>query len=358
MIRTVRVSCSSLTRCTSPKRESRRSTLESGNTGGTRKKTVKSKYGFGKFGPPESAEDTDPFKWIAYLRWQADLSVETVRTLAEAFRKKCPKAIILGPDEIATLCPNDWERMGRVIDVATGQILCAAGGARRFNAGYLVKFHRDLTSRPVYPYVQLTKYGRSPTVETVYDWFDQLLQAGGEGVFLGAVEWFDRSLNHPKYAAPRKWWARARYCGTNADATARPPPRRQDDGTPFRQFHADVPPGSGSNADGSNVRHAGARGRRRGSRLRTTFRSREILRSGMSSRSSVLPDAKYADPSLCDAALRFVRRGGTLVVTDPEAFSFLLDGSDPAGVSQGVVRRDAFGRGTAKHGCLEWGLDE
>ena len=71
----------------------------------------------------------------------------------------------------------------------------------------------------------------------------------------------------------------------------------------------------------------------------------------------VLPDAKYADPSLCDAALRFVRRGGTLVVTDPEAFSFLLDGSDPAAFRKelfGAVRSEGKPQNTV---VLEWGLE-
>ena len=299
--------------------------------------TVKEKYGFGKFGLPESTDDTDPFRWIAYLRWQADLSVKTVRTLASAFRNKCPKAIILGPDEIATFCPHDWERMGREIDIATGQTLCAAGGSRRFNVGYLVKFHRDLTNRPVYPYVQLIKYGRSPTVETVYDWFDQLLQAGGEGAFVGAVEWFDRSLNHPKYAAPRKWRAVLDIVDT---MQALPQVRRPEDKTmavhfgSFTQMSRRTP----------DQTRMGATFAMLGPRAKAWFTFTDDFQIERDTtrwdefKVVVLPDAKYADRSLCDAALRFVRRGGTLVVTDPEAFSFLLDGSDPA-----AFRKQLFG---------------
>ncbi len=305
--------------------------------------TVKQKYGFGKYGLPDDSEDTDPLKWIAYLRWQADLSVETISQLAKAMRKKCPQAIILGPDEFATFCPVDWERMGRVIDIATGQTLSSAGGARQYNVGYLVKFHHDLTRRPVYPYVQLIKYGRSPSVETLYDWIDQSLRGGGEGLFVGAVEWFDRGLNHPKYAAGRKWQAtldivdQLRTMGIV---------RRPDDKTmalhfsSFTQMTRRAP-------DQSVV---GATYAMLGPRARAWFTFTDDFQVERDPtrwdefKIVVMPDAKYAGKSLRRAALRLVERGGTLVVTDPEAFSFGLDGADLTDFRKrlfGVVRKKA-----------------
>ncbi|MEA1950380.1 MAG: beta-galactosidase trimerization domain-containing protein, partial [Planctomycetota bacterium] len=311
--------------------------------------TVKQKYGFGKFGLPDGSEDTDPLKWIAYLRWQADLSVDTIRQLSEAMRKKCPQAIILGPDEFATFCPVDWERMGQVIDIATGQTLCSAGGARRYNVGYLVKFHRDLTGRPVYPYVQLIKYGRSPSVETLYEWIDQSLRGGGEGLFVGAVEWFDRGLNHPKYAAGRKWQAtldivdRLQTMGKV---------RRPDDKTMALHFSSFT---QMTRRDAPDQTIVGAAYAMLGPRVKAWFTFTDdfqIERDGVCCNGArwdefkvvVMPDAKYAGKSLRSAALRLVERGGTLVVTDPEAFSFALDGTDLADFRKqlfGVTRQKA-----------------
>ena len=305
--------------------------------------TVKEKYGFGKYGVPESRQDADPLKWIAYLRWQADLSVETVRVLAEAFRKKCPKAIILGPDEFATFCPMDWQRMGQVVDVATGQTLCSAGGARQFNAGYLVKFHRDLTNRPVYPYVQLIKYGRSPSVETLYGWIDQLARGGSEGMFVGAVEWFDRDLNHPRYAAVQKWQATLDIAQT-LQTMGRV--RRPDDKTMALHFGSFTQMARGASPDQTVV---GATYGMLGPRARAWFTftddfqiERDVTRWD-EFKVVVMPDAKYVDRSLCRAARRLVQRGGTLIVTDPEAYSFALDGTDLAD-----FRKELFGVTRAK----------
>ena len=287
---------------------------------------VKEKYGFGRFGIPDSMDDTNPFKWIAYLRWQAEMTVDTFGKVRAKLKEMNPKTLFLGPDEYASFCPLDWQRMGQVIDIQPGQLLCGASGQRRFNAGYLVKFYHDLTGKPVYPFLQFVKYGASPSVDTVYDWANQILRNGGEGLFVGAVEWFDRYLNHPKYAAPRKWQAVLDIIDTMQKMEKVRLPKKSLMALHFSSF---TQMSRGRSPDQTKLGSAYALlGPRAKSWFTFTddFQIERNINLWDKFRVVVMPDAKYISEAMTKAIQRFVNRGGILVVTDPNAFLFRIDG--------------------------------
>ncbi len=287
---------------------------------------VINQYGFGHIGIPDSNDDSDPFKWIAYLRWQADLTVETFRRVNLELKKINSQILFLGPDEYASFCPLDWERMGKVIDIQPGQLLCGASGQRRFNAGYLVKFYHDLTGKPVYPFLQFVKYGASPSIETVYEWANQILRNGGEGMFVGGVEWFDRYLNHPKYAAPRKWQAILDIVDTmqNMEKVRLPAYSKM-----ALHFSSYTQMSRGRSPEQTILGSAYALlGPRAKSWFTFTddFQVDRNIKRWDEFKVVIMPDAKYVSSSMIRAIKRFVQRGGMLVVTDPNAFGFRIDG--------------------------------
>ncbi len=298
---------------------------------------VKTKYGFGKFDIPESANDSDPFRRIAWMRWNADLSVETLKTIAQALRAKYPSAQILGFDEWAAATPHDWSRLAQFIDLQPGQVLPMESGFRQFAAAYIAKFHADLTGKPAYPYLQFIKYPSSITVDRLYDWNDLLFQGGAEGIFVGAVEWFDRSLGHPKFSDPEKWEAML-----NIIRRTQSMPKLKFPENPQMAVHF------GSYSLMAKLRNPENQlypvFSMLGPRCRSWFTITDDFQIERDPahwdkyQVVVITEEKYISEALQTAIDRLLERGGTLIVLDPEAFSHRIDGTDLAD-----YRRELFG---------------
>lgn len=166
---------------------------------------VRARFGGGKVGLPESSEDPDPHRWIAYYSWAGDMFMDHLRDLRRAIDESGTGAQLLGPDEASTLCPWPWREMAGVVDVFTGQSLPYRRTAHQYNTGYLTKCYRDMTGKPVHGATQIVMYAGSPSPEEVQRRYSQVLQNGGEGQMLIAEEWGDRELSHHQYAAPERW---------------------------------------------------------------------------------------------------------------------------------------------------------
>ena len=297
---------------------------------------IKQRYGFGKFGMPD---DESPYRWISYLRWQAEKSSEMIKLLSQEVRKRWPEIIILGPDEHSTFCPLDYERIGDYIDIQTGQTLATMSGYRQYNSGYMVKFYRDLTQKPVYPYIQVVKYGPSPSVETVYKWVDYALQNGAEGLFVGAVEWFDRTVNHPQYTAPTKW---SNYLSIIKQLRSLPRVRRPEDSSVALHFSSFTQMSRGRmHLDKKRLASAYAI---LGPKCRSWFTFTDDFQLERDPerwekyKVVVMPDCQYISESMQKTIQRFVANGGTLIVTDPKAFFNRIDGESLNG-----FREELFG---------------
>jgi len=166
---------------------------------------VRTRYGDGRYGLPAGPEDTDPFRWIAYLNWANDRWTETFRRLREVIDHSGCGAKLLGPDELGFLQPLPWCDLAQYADVFTGQSLYSRGSARYFTPGWITKSVRDVTGKPVHNATQVVKYSGSPPPEEVQRQYSDVLRNGGEGEMLISVEWFDRELSHHRYSAPERW---------------------------------------------------------------------------------------------------------------------------------------------------------
>lgn len=299
--------------------------------------TVRTRYGFGKYGIPTSESDKDAFRRIAYWRWQSDLAVEALRKIGTALHEVAPDVAFMGTDEFASPTPLDWERIGAQVDIQLGQTLATTDGWRKYNPGYIAKFMRDLSGKPVYPFIQVIKYGTSPSPDTVHDWVNQVLRGGAEGVFVGGVEWFDRDLNHPHYAAPEKWRA---Y--TDLVEQVQRLPKIRYPANPDVALHYS----SYTNMANLDQRRFGASYALLGPRAGTWFTVTDDFQIDRSQEKwrpykvVVAPESIYVSRENIAAMQKYVEQGGTLVLSDPQSLSWLIDGEKPSGEQrklQGIV---------------------
>ncbi len=288
---------------------------------------VKERFGFGKYGLPASDDDPDPFKKIAYLRCQADQSIATLLDWRREILRANPKAIIVGTDEWSSATPLDWERMAQASDIQPGQTLHYRRGVFRFTSSYLTKFYHDLTGKPVYPYLQFIKYPSPPKIEALYEWMDQIFQAGGSGVFAGAVEWFDRELNHPKISDPEKWEAFLSICDRAQRMNKLKLPEDPKIAIHYGSYTAMA---NGRNASSKPFAWYSLLGPRSRSYPTITDDFRIDRDNSRWDKFSlvVLPDQKFLSEETIHAIERFLSRGGTLLVPDRDAFQFRIDGED------------------------------
>jgi hypothetical protein len=279
---------------------------------------VRTKYGHGEFGLPTGPDDPDPYRWMAYLSWANDRWVETFARLRQVIDDSGCGAQLLGPDEVGVLQPLPWCDLAQYVDVFTGQCLFARGSARQYVAGWTTKFSRDLTQKEVFNATQVVKYSGSPSPEEVQRQYSEVLQNGGAGQMLIAVEWFDRELNHHKYSAPA-WWATIKNLLTS-----------------MANYQIQTPQQSSVALLFSSLSHQALGNQQRdtallslyallGPRLQAwpqvvdTYALARHHSALDGFKIAVAPYIPYENPEVCTQLQKFVRGGGTLIITDPQA---------------------------------------
>lgn len=289
--------------------------------------TVKNNYGFGRYGMPESDEDRDPFKWIAFLRYQAAETVETVKKYYDAYKKVNPQGLVVGCDEWSAVTPLDWEKMGENCDLQPGQALHTLGGTAQFASAIMSKFYADLTKKPVYPYLQIIAYPTAPRSATLKLWVDQALQGGADGIFVGAVEWFDRFFNHPKFSAPENWQLYLELMDNIRRTTVIERPK---DNLVALHFGSYSMMSRRRTTVNSITPMFGILGPRARSWFTITddFGIDRDIKRWDDYKIVCINDSKYISETMQKALLRVVERGGVLLVTDPDAFSYRIDGEN------------------------------
>lgn len=302
---------------------------------------IKRDYGFGKYGMPESDEDSNPFRWIAYKRWVTDKLKERYAKLYKQVKLTHPNVVIVGPDPAGNVPPDDYSGFAPFIDIAVGQAINNLQSpylAHKLMVGYATKSLVDLSGKPAYTTVQCCDYLGSPTPEHIRERFSQVFRNGGSGVFLLAVEWFDRELNHHKYASPLRWLAILEICKHITSMNKVRIPNDPDIAILY-------------SSDSLSARHGSSLPEEMlsaycitGPLCRTWFEfvdDRQIERNIKKLEQYkilIVPYAKYERSNVVHKIIKFVERGGILICTDPEAFSFDINGD-----SSDHLRRSLFG---------------
>ncbi len=151
-------------------------------------KEIKEKYGFGKYGMPESDTDADPFARIAHRRWVSDKLTELFRKTYEEVRKVNPDNVMLAPDFASGVPAADIEAWAPYFDIFNAQCSSAPNPfVGRFCVGCDTKVLADLSGKPVWMAVQNARpasHGYTVTPEYVREMYSQVFRNGGHGLFL------------------------------------------------------------------------------------------------------------------------------------------------------------------------------
>lgn len=184
---------------------------------------VRQRFGGGVHGLPDGPDDDNPYRWIAYYSWAGDQLARTFARLRQVIDDSGCGAKLLGPDEFGAFCPLPWADLARSADLFVGQSLPISYTARAYTPGFITRCALDMTGKPVHNATQIVSYGGSPSPEEVQRRYSQVLQNGGEGQMLIAVEWFDRELNHHQHSAPERWATVCNFLRLMAENRVRTP---------------------------------------------------------------------------------------------------------------------------------------
>jgi hypothetical protein len=310
---------------------------------------IKRDYGFGKFGMPDSEDDPNVFKRIAYRRWVNAKLAETYKSTFEAVKKINPQLKMLGPDQSGAVPPIDYDAITPYFDFIINQSWYGAKPfVRQLANGADAKATVDLSQCPVW---QLPQHTFATDLETVREQYSQVYRNGAQGLAILGVHWYDREMEHPEYINPQKWKALLEindtvthmnkvkipkpdtailYCSDTLLSYPNPKMAAPDH---YQMYSAYAALGQ---EIGSWFSFVSDRQIERGTRKLSDYK---IL---------YIPLAKYSRSSVLDKIKDFVKAGGTVVCTDPEAFSWNINGEvlsnqweELSGVHKSTLRASA-----------------
>lgn len=289
--------------------------------------TVREEYGGGIYGLPTGPDDENPYRWIAYYSWAGDLWADTFRRLRRVIDDSGCGAKLLGPDEIGALMPLPWCDLAESVDVFTGQSLASRGSAQAHITGFITKCAHDFTGKPVHNATQIVKYGGSPSPEEVQRRYSEVLQNGGEGQMLIAVEWFDRELNHHQFSAPERWATIKNLLRLMSECQVQTP--AESDVALMYSSPSAMAQGTAPSSNELMAAYAICGPKLRGwPAMVDSYALRKAKASLEGYKVVVMTSAPYETAEVYAQLERFVRDGGLLVCADPGALQTDQFGND------------------------------
>lgn len=290
---------------------------------------IKEKFGFGKYGMPESPTDPDPLKRIAYRRWINARLTETYAKARETVKKINPRLVMLSPNISSAGVPMDIEAMSPYFDAACNQSATTLDPfTRRLSTGADTKALADLSGLPVFGAVQHHFVRGDP--QALREEFSQIFRNGGQGVWLHAAEWWDRELETGKYTNTLQWRAMREICDMAAKMNKVKLP------TPDTAMlyasdtfltHIDNPKMSNEETPQVYAAYAAL-----GPCVGTWFSfvsDRQIDRGTRqlgNYKALYIPRGMYERGAVLDKMEQYLREGGTVICTDPTAFTWDING--------------------------------
>ncbi|MGD9695955.1 MAG: beta-galactosidase [Thermoleophilia bacterium] len=297
-------------------------------------------------------------RYLAWNRFSSDRFFRMKAEQAALIRRIDPDAVVNPNDYgfIDGFMPWDYTRLAAFADVVEADPYVSyaerdRAGRGRYNPGFGAKLLSDLTGRRTRIVVQAFTYSRySPQPADLWTWSAQALRAGATDLSFFASG-NPRFRNRPLYDAMLAI-ARNLRGGRLPEAPTDP-----------AQL---VVYATASEGQGQPERTGGVRPRTSGDALYTAYALLGELNGARFSfdadtrltsdparlataRTLWLPNADTLDPAFAQAVAAWVRAGGTLVVTDPDAFT-----RTPAGASLSAVRDELIGAplGPARTGSI------
>jgi hypothetical protein len=305
---------------------------------------------YGAEAPKAKARKTDDpregLRWLAYSRWSGDRLFALKAAQAAAIRRLDSDAKIIPADFgfIDGFTPWDYSRLGEFGDIAEADPYVSLAeaenpGRGRYNPGFTAKFLSDLSGKRTRIVLQAFKYASyTPETADLYTWAAQALRAGATDISLFASD-------NPRFTDPDRYTGLLALSQSLKGATLPDPPV---DPTNLVVY------ATASEGQGQPNRIGGARYRTSGDALYSTYSLLGELAHGAFSfdadtrlvreparlaaaRTIWLPRADTLDRPFADALVAWVKQGGTLIVTDPDAFTRTPTGASLADVRDALV---------------------
>jgi len=314
---------------------------------------IREHYGFGKFGIPDSFTEGDPFDRIAFARWAWDKLTPVFVDGYAAAKRANPDMMIMGPTHGSTATSGDIEAWSAGLDIYGGQTVGAQTNTLFdwVRPGCNTKLYVDLSGIPTWMMVHMSKR-QMPVRDAEYmrEAYSQVFRNGGENVWLMHMEFFDREIEDAMFAEPSKWHAMLELVKAIRDMRLPRMPEVADTAILFSAITTVTDQWGGLSGD--NDRHISAYAAL-GPCLRNWFHfvsDRQIVRGTRDPsdyKTIFVPWATYEYPELLEKFKAYARDGGTLVITDDDAFTWNINGEpfgaaweDRSGVRRGAPRTD------------------
>ncbi|HWL54547.1 MAG TPA: hypothetical protein VNQ90_19055 [Chthoniobacteraceae bacterium] len=294
---------------------------------------IRTNYGFGKFGLPESSADTNPYRWIATQRWLNDQMLANARQVRALLREEAPGLKYISWVNHSGHFPLNISRWGEVFDIITGQLPAGTGGPDRHRWGFITKLLSDLSgSAEVWPCAHVEHYRHNHTPEETEELISQVLRNGGTGLYLWPPDIKQNRIGSQGFrvdpiGAPERWNA---VRAINHRLARHPFKVRQP--VPDTAIYY-----SNTSYQGQPDFHKSGEVEWiytiLGPRLQSALKFIDDLLCGeepeklLSYKVIHIPYAPITDDRELEGLESYVRQGGTLIVSDPMAFRNRSDGS-------------------------------
>jgi len=296
---------------------------------------VRDKYGFGKYGMPfpedpdyYTHKETHPFQWIAFNRWMSQKYIESRKQIYEALKS-------IAPDLKYIPC-NFWMMEAFICYDFSGmpacgdEIMCdpypASGERRRgrgiYSPGFGTKLINDLTGIPTWCVIQAFDIANySPGAEDIREWVSQALKNGAAG-----IEYYESDC--PRQSHPERYKEMLRIASIVTKMNRVNLPKYPDTAI---LFSSDSHSAEGPSCRGDEVYTAySLLGEKTGSWF--NFISDRQLVRGIEKLSIYkivyIPLATYQRKSVIKLIGSYVKSGGTVIIGDPNAFLWDIDGEN------------------------------
>jgi hypothetical protein len=306
-----------------------------------------------RYGQPSPAADAKPtgdpqegLKWLAFNRYTGERYFALRAEQARLIKQLDPNGLV-SPNSYAWIdgfIPWDYTKLADFADVVeldpyTSYDEVRTPGRGRYNHGFGTKLMADLTGKRIRTIVQAFPYqGYDPEPEDVWTWATQSLRAGATDLTLYAE-------NNPRARRP-KVFAGMLAIARALRGTRLPAP-------PVDPAHVIVY-ATASEGQGQPGKVFGERPRTVADQLYTTYSvlgelahsafvfdadTRLVSDPARLTRATTmwLPRGETLDRSFVEAVISWVRAGGTLIVTDPDAFTRAPDGSSLADLREVLI---------------------
>ncbi len=303
---------------------------------------VKAKYGFGKYGIPESADDRNPYRWIAFRHWLNDRLVDFYRRAYRKVKSISPDLLVVSDDPTARQdMVYGYSDFAGTCDILTHQLYpLKEPDVECF--GFLTKYITDLSGmREVWPVMHVEEYACSFTPEETLEKISESVRCGASG-----IHWFlndtanlragKKYMHFEYYGAPDRWQVelgaakelakmnRLRFPEPDCAVFAPEPTMRAYPGV-------DTIPSRALYLHSYLARGVGA--------WYKFINEGTMKNAGLQQYKVIMTaDAKYVSKDALKSIMDYVAGGGTVLALDPEAFSFT-----PAGDSLAYERAELLG---------------